>query len=230
MASSREQQLMDKIRQLLPDSKKKYTWADIEKVATGRERKDCKGSKFHLDGQITRFSFRIDQHVFRRFLHHPTTSIDRSSPSCSVFSVSVFSLRFVMTLFVCSGIFCTRSPIVKMTKPKRMKGTTASGCSPFRVSRSSRLLTERLFRPDQEERLMHLHQLADCLLLFKRTMGSIEALQKEDAALRADLQKVTNEVHFYQEEIASNREQIELVRERSSRFDRLKTNLFSVQK
>ena len=32
MASSREQQLMDKIRQLLPDSKKKYTWIDIEKV------------------------------------------------------------------------------------------------------------------------------------------------------------------------------------------------------
>ena len=76
---------------------------------------------------------------------------------------------------------------------------------------------------------MHLHQLADCLLLFKRTMGSIEALQKEDvisclfprnepffflfqAALRADLQKVTNEIHFYQEEIASNREQIDLVR------------------
>ena len=77
---------------------------------------------------------------------------------------------------------------------------------------------------------MHLHQLADCLLLFKRTMGSIEALQKEDAALRADLQKVTNEVHFYQEEIASNREQIELVREHFSRFDRLKTNVFSVQK
>lgn len=37
MASSREQQLMDKIRQLLPDSKKKYTWADIEKVANGWE-------------------------------------------------------------------------------------------------------------------------------------------------------------------------------------------------
>lgn len=63
---------------------------------------------------------------------------------------------------------------------------------------------------------MHLHQLADCLLLFKRTMGSIEALQKEDASLRADLQKLTNEVHFYQEEIASNREQIDLVRENSS--------------
>jgi hypothetical protein len=27
---------------------------------------------------------------------------------------------------------------------------------------------------------MHLNQLADCLLLFKRTMGSIETLQKED--------------------------------------------------
>jgi hypothetical protein len=32
MGSSREQQLVDKIRQLLPDSKKKYTWIDIEKV------------------------------------------------------------------------------------------------------------------------------------------------------------------------------------------------------
>lgn len=30
---------------------------------------------------------------------------------------------------------------------------------------------------------MHLNQLADCLLLFKRTMGSIEALQKEDVIL-----------------------------------------------
>jgi hypothetical protein len=30
---------------------------------------------------------------------------------------------------------------------------------------------------------MHLNQLADCLLLFKRTMGSIEALQKEDVNL-----------------------------------------------
>ena len=75
---------------------------------------------------------------------------------------------------------------------------------------------------------MHLHQLADCLLLFKRTMGSIEALQKEDAALRADLQKVTNEVHFYQEEIASNREQIDLVRENSTRP--AERELFSVQK
>jgi hypothetical protein len=36
---------------------------------------------------------------------------------------------------------------------------------------------------DQEERLMHLNQLADCLLLFKRTMGSIETLQKEDVNL-----------------------------------------------
>jgi hypothetical protein len=36
---------------------------------------------------------------------------------------------------------------------------------------------------DQEERLMHLNQLADCLLLFKRTMGSIEALQQEDVNL-----------------------------------------------
>jgi hypothetical protein len=32
MGSNREQQLVDKIRQLLPDSKKKYTWIDIEKV------------------------------------------------------------------------------------------------------------------------------------------------------------------------------------------------------
>jgi hypothetical protein len=32
MGSNREQQLVDKIRQLLPDSKKKYTWVDIEKV------------------------------------------------------------------------------------------------------------------------------------------------------------------------------------------------------
>lgn len=32
MGSNREQQLVDKIRQLLPDSKKKYTWTDIEKV------------------------------------------------------------------------------------------------------------------------------------------------------------------------------------------------------
>ena len=32
MASNRELQLVEKIRQLLPDSKKKYTWADIEKV------------------------------------------------------------------------------------------------------------------------------------------------------------------------------------------------------
>ena len=76
---------------------------------------------------------------------------------------------------------------------------------------------------------MHLHQLADCLLLFKRTMGSIETLQKEDvnlsayvvtrscesffqAALRAEAQKMSNEINFYQEEIASNKEQIELVR------------------
>ena len=33
MGSNREQQLVDKIRQLLPDSKKKYTWGDIEKVS-----------------------------------------------------------------------------------------------------------------------------------------------------------------------------------------------------
>lgn len=32
MGSNREQQLIDKIRQLLPDSKKKYVWTDIEKV------------------------------------------------------------------------------------------------------------------------------------------------------------------------------------------------------
>jgi hypothetical protein len=32
MGSNREQQLVDKIRQLLPDSKKKYIWTDIEKV------------------------------------------------------------------------------------------------------------------------------------------------------------------------------------------------------
>ncbi|CAF4361750.1 unnamed protein product [Adineta steineri] len=32
MGSNREQQLVDKIRQLLPDSKKKYTWTDIEKT------------------------------------------------------------------------------------------------------------------------------------------------------------------------------------------------------
>jgi len=38
----------------------------------------------------------------------------------------------------------------------------------------------QIFQLDPEERLMHLNQLADCLLLFKRTMGSIEALQKED--------------------------------------------------
>lgn len=36
---------------------------------------------------------------------------------------------------------------------------------------------------DPEERLMHLNQLSDCLLLFKRTMGSIETLQKEDVDL-----------------------------------------------
>ena len=78
---------------------------------------------------------------------------------------------------------------------------------------------------------MHLNQLADCLLLFKRTMGSIEALQKEDvnlffldfssnrktfsfqAALRMDAQKLSHEINFYQEEIASNKEQIELVRD-----------------
>ena len=81
---------------------------------------------------------------------------------------------------------------------------------------------------DQEERLMHLNQLADCLLLFKRTMGSIEALQKEDvdlfyfiilirilflqAALRMETQKMNNEINYYQEEIASNKEQIELVK------------------
>jgi hypothetical protein len=78
---------------------------------------------------------------------------------------------------------------------------------------------------------MHLNQLADCLLLFKRTMGSIETLQKEDvnflliyffhlkvffvflqAALRMEAQKMNNEISFYQEEIASNKEQIELVR------------------
>ena len=35
MGSNREQQLVDKIRQLLPDSKKKYTWPDVEKVGTG---------------------------------------------------------------------------------------------------------------------------------------------------------------------------------------------------
>lgn len=36
MGSNREQQLVDKIRQLLPDSKKKYTWPDVEKVEIGR--------------------------------------------------------------------------------------------------------------------------------------------------------------------------------------------------
>ena len=40
-----------------------------------------------------------------------------------------------------------------------------------------------IFDLDHEERLMHLHQLADCLLLFKRTMGSIEALKEEDVNL-----------------------------------------------
>lgn len=34
MGSNREQQLVDKIRQLLPDSKKKHTWVDIEKVSS----------------------------------------------------------------------------------------------------------------------------------------------------------------------------------------------------
>ena len=38
MGSNREQQLVDKIRQLLPDSKKKYTWTDIEKVDELRHR------------------------------------------------------------------------------------------------------------------------------------------------------------------------------------------------
>ncbi len=63
-------------------------------------------------------------------------------------------------------------------------------------------------------------------------MGSIETLQKEDvnlflsshrktssfqAALRMEAQKMTNEINFYQEEIASNKEQIELVRNRIER-------------
>ncbi len=60
-------------------------------------------------------------------------------------------------------------------------------------------------------------------------MGSIETLQKEDvylfyifnfsfeyillqAALRMEVQKMSNEINFYQEEIASNKEQIELVK------------------
>ena len=43
-------------------------------------------------------------------------------------------------------------------------------------------------------------------------MGSIETLQKDDAALRQDSQKLMSEIGFYHEEIASNREQIELVR------------------
>jgi hypothetical protein len=61
-------------------------------------------------------------------------------------------------------------------------------------------------------------------------MGSIEALQQEDvnllyfiilffisilffqAALRMETQKMNNEINYYQEEIASNKEQIELVR------------------
>ena len=48
MGSNREQQLVDKIRQLLPDSKKKYTWPDVEKVEIYRP--DRRERIFRLDG------------------------------------------------------------------------------------------------------------------------------------------------------------------------------------
>ncbi len=106
--------------------------------------------------------------------------------------------------------------------------------APYRIEYvkiSSKYSLLLILKKDQEERLMHLNQLSDCLLLFKRTMGSIETLQQEDvnqfylfifffslkyiffqAALRMEVQKMSNEINFYQEEIASNKEQIELVR------------------
>jgi len=161
MASSREQQLMDKIRQLLPDSKKKYTWIDIEKT-----------------DKLQDLAFELTSTYFGDFFAtQQQASIDRLQAAACF-------LNFLHTIADCEN-----------DDAEADEGHYGLW-----------LLTVS----NQEERLMHLHQLADCLLLFKRTMGSIEALQKEDAALRADLQKVTNEIHFYQEEIASNREQIDL--------------------
>ncbi|CAF2473129.1 unnamed protein product [Rotaria sp. Silwood2] len=161
MGSNREQQLVDKIRQLLPDSKKKYTWVDIEKT-----------------DKLQDLAFELTSTYFGDFFTtQQQASIDRLQAAACF-------LNFLHTIADCEN-----------DEAEADEGHYGLW-----------LLTVS----NQEERLMHLNQLADCLLLFKRTMGSIEVLQKEDAALRADAKKMSNEINFYQEEIASNKEQIEL--------------------
>ncbi|CAF1314894.1 unnamed protein product [Adineta steineri] len=161
MGSNREQQLVDKIRQLLPDSKKKYTWTDIEKT-----------------DKLQDLAFELTSTYFGDFFAtQQQASIDRLQAAACF-------LNFLHTIADCEN-------------DEAEVDEGHYGLWLLTVS-------------NQEERLMHLNQLADCLLLFKRTMGSIEALQKEDAALRMEAQKMSNEINFYQEEIASNKEQIDL--------------------
>ncbi|CAF1314957.1 unnamed protein product, partial [Adineta steineri] len=137
MGSNREQQLVDKIRQLLPDSKKKYTWTDIEKVNT--------------------FCYSVKKNTYFGdfFATQQQASIDRLQAAACF-------LNFLHTIADCEN-------------DEAEVDEGHYGLWLLTVS-------------NQEERLMHLNQLADCLLLFKRTMGSIEALQKEDAALRMEAQ------------------------------------------
>ncbi|CAF1349925.1 unnamed protein product, partial [Adineta steineri] len=161
MGSNREQQLVDKIRQLLPDSKKKYTWTDIEKT-----------------DKLQDLAFELTSTYFGDFFAtQQQASIDRLQAAACF-------LNFLHTIADCEN-------------DEAEVDEGHYGLWLLTVS-------------NQEERLMHLNQLADCLLLFKRTMGSIEALQKEDAALRMEAQKMSNEINYYQEEIASNKEQIDL--------------------
>ncbi|CAF1214373.1 unnamed protein product [Rotaria sp. Silwood1] len=161
MGSNREQQLVDKIRQLLPDSKKKYTWVDIEKT-----------------DKLQDLAFELTSTYFGDFF-----TTQQQAPIDRLQAAACF-LNFLHTIADCEN-----------DEAEADEGHYGLW-----------LLTVS----NQEERLMHLNQLADCLLLFKRTMGSIEILQKEDAALRAEAKKMSNEINFYQEEIASNKEQIEL--------------------
>lgn len=151
------------------------------------KRKTNRMNKIFVDSdwQITRFSIWIDEHLFRWFLHHSTTSVDRSFTSCGVFSVSKVSRRIKTKRFFFSFVQKFSSHDRRLWKWRSrswwrsLRSLVTDGFQWVDRSKLSFEFSSFVFQ-DQEERLMHLHQLADCLLLFKRTMGSIETLQKED--------------------------------------------------
>ncbi|UJR30360.1 hypothetical protein I4U23_017895 [Adineta vaga] len=175
MGSNREQQLVDKIRQLLPDSKKKYTWTDIEKTE-----------------KLQDLAFELTSTYFGDFF-----STQQQASTDRLQAAACF-LNFLHTIADCEN-------------DEAEVDEGHYGLWLLTVS-------------NPEERLMHLNQLADCLLLFKRTMGSIESLQKEDATLRMEAQKMSNEINFYQEEIASNKEQIDLYKTEIKKQTAIKTD------